>query len=237
MTTTHRLYYGDTLIEYSLTFARRKTLAISIKPDSSVLVKAPLGTAHSDIEAVVRKRANWILRHQRTFASYPPKASPRQYVSGETHRYLGRQYRLKVIEAEKEWVKLSRGYIHVWTANKDDTDRVKQLLDSWYKQQAVRIFQERLDACYPRVERLGIPCPPLGIRSMKSRWGTCSPNGKITLNLKLIQTPVECIDYVVWHELCHLREHNHGPGYYQLLGQVCPDWKERKAQLNGCEVV
>ena len=233
----YSLQYGATRIEYSLLYAKRKTLAIHVKPDRTVQVKAPMGTALTDIEAVVRKRANWILRHQRQFASYPSPTPPRQYVSGETHRYLGRQYRLKVIEAEKEWVKLSRGYLHVWTANKDDTARVKQLLDDWYQRQAVRVFQERLDACYPRVKRLGIPYPPLTIRTLKSRWGSCSPVGKITLNLKLIQTPKECIDYVVFHELCHLQEHNHGRGYYQLLGQVCPDWKERKAQLNGCEVV
>lgn len=234
---TYGFLYGETRIEYNLVYAKRKTLGISVKPDRSVLVKAPTGTSLADVEAVVRKRANWILRHQRQFASYPAPTPLRQYVSGETHRYLGRQYRLKVIEAEKEWVKLSRGLLHVWTANKDDTARVKQLLDDWYKRQAIRVFQERLDACYPRVKRLGIPYPPLVIRSMKSRWGSCSPAGKVTLNLKLIQVPTECIDYVILHELCHLQEHNHGRGYYALLGQVCPDWKARKAQLNGCEVV
>lgn len=237
MTTTYHVQYGDSTIEYSLLYAKRKTLGISVKPDRTVQVKAPIGTALTDVEAIVRKRANWILRHQRRFASYPPKPPPRQYVNGETHPYLGHQYQLKIIESEREWVKLSQGFLHIWAANKDDTGRAKQLLDDWYRQQATLVFQERLDACYALVKRLDLPYPPLTIRTMKSRWGSCSPAGKITLNLKLIQTPKECIDYVVLHELCHLREHNHGRGYYQLLGEVCPDWKERKAQLNGCEVV
>lgn len=233
----HRLQYGDSTIEYSLLYAQRKTLGISVRPDSTVQVKAPLGTALADVEAIVRRRANWILRHQRQFENYPAPTPPRQYVSGETHRYLGRQYRLKVVESEREWVKLSRGYLHVATASPRDTEHVKALVDGWYHRQATRVFQERLDACYPRVKRFGIPYPPFVIRPLKSRWGSCSPAGKITLNLKLIQTPKACIDYVILHELCHLQEHNHGAGYYQLLGQVCPDWKARKAQLNGCEIV
>jgi len=237
MTTTYRLQFGDSAIEYSLIFAKRKTLGISVKPDRTVQVKAPVGSTLTEVEAIVRKRAKWILRHQRQFESYPPSTPPRQYVSGETHRYLGRQYRLKVVESEREWVKLSRGYLHVATASPRDTKKVKALLDNWYQRQAARVFQERLDACYPRVKRIGIAYPPLVIRAMKSRWGSCSPTGKITLNLKLIQTPKACIDYVVLHELCHLQEHNHGRGYYQLLGQVLPDWKARKLQLNGCEVV
>lgn len=94
------------------------------------------------------------------------------------------------------------------------------------------VFQERLEACYPRVARFKVAYPALVVRRMKSRWGSCTAAGKITLNLKLIQMPKECIDYVVVHELCHLKEHNHSPAFYALLGKVMPDWEERKQKLN-----
>jgi predicted metal-dependent hydrolase len=232
----HQLHYGETTIEYHLTFVDRKTLGISVLPDLTVEVKAPLDSEFDIVEARVRQRANWILRQQRELARYLPHVPPRQYVSGETHRYLGRQYRLKVVEADREWVKLNRGYLQVTTADKTNRDRVHTLLDGWYHKQAGRVFHERLAAVFPRVERLGIPYPELIIRRLQARWGSCSPDGIITLNLILIQTPKPCIDYVLLHELCHLKENNHSAAFYKLLGHVLPDWERRREQLNAVEV-
>jgi predicted metal-dependent hydrolase len=234
---THQLQYGETLIEYHLSYQERKTLGISVLPDLCVEVKAPLEATFEDVEARVRQRASWILRQQRELERYLPRIPERQYVSGETHRYLGRQYRLKVVEAEREWVKLNRGYLHVSTANKRDTERVRELLEEWYCRQARRVFHERLDAVYPRVQRLDIPYPELVIRRLQARWGSCSPNGAITLNVTLIQTPKSCIDYVILHELCHLKENNHSRAFYQLLDYVLPDWESRRTKLNEVEVV
>ncbi len=97
------------------------------------------------------------------------------------------------------------------------------------------IFRERLDACYPKVEHLDVVYPDLAIRVLKSRWGSCSPRGRITLNVKLIQVPRAYIDYVVFHELCHLAEPNHSPRFYELLERVLPDWRERRERLNSFE--
>jgi len=94
------------------------------------------------------------------------------------------------------------------------------------------VFQARLDLGYPRLERYGIERPQIAIRKMQSQWGSCTGAGKITLNLRLIQMPSECIEYVIVHELCHLKEHNHSPAFYALLGRVMPDWEKRKAKLN-----
>ena len=116
-----------------------------------------------------------------------------------------------------------------------DKARVKELLDGWYRRQARRVFRERLDTCYPRVQHLGIDYPELALRVMKSRWGSCTQAGRITLNVKLIQVPKDFIDYVVVHELCHLKEHNHSRKYYDLLDRVMPDWKQRRDQLNSFE--
>ncbi len=152
-------------------------------------------------------------------------------MSGESYRYLGRQYRLKVLEGVSEDVKQERGFMYVTVSDKNDTRRVQRVLERWYREKARQVFYERLDACYPRVERLGIPCPSLAIRSMRTRWGSCSRSGLITLNPRLVQTPVDCIDDVLLHELCHLKEHHHGKQYYQLLDHTLPDWRERRQKL------
>lgn len=243
MPVTCSVQYGTTTIPFELIYAPRKTLGITVHPDLRVTVKAPEGSVLADVEAKVRKRATWILKQQRELERYLPHLPPRQYVSGETHRYLGRQYRLKVIEIEiesngkapKEGVKRDGGYIYVHVCDKADTEHIKGLLDDWYRAHAWRIFAERLEACYPKVEHLGVAYPDLAIRVMRSRWGSCSPKGKITLNVKLIQVPKLYIDYVIFHELCHLQEPNHTPRFYELLDRVLPDWRERRERLNGFE--
>ena len=236
MTTTHTLPYGTTTIQYRLSFTPRKTLAIDVHPDLSVWVKAPEGTDLPDIEAKLKKRAPWILRQQRQFEVYLPHLPPREYVSGETHRYLGRQYRLKVQQAEAEGVKLTRGYFYITVRDKTDTDQVKTLLTDWYRRQARRVFKEQLDRCLERTRFLKLDYPEMEIRRMETRWGSCTPEGKILLNLKLIQVPKQYIDYVIVHELCHLKEHNHSRRFYTLLDKVMPDWRQKREKLNKLEV-
>ncbi|MCG3208350.1 MAG: hypothetical protein FOGNACKC_01953 [Anaerolineae bacterium] len=232
----HTLQYGTTTIQYQLSFAARKTLAIDVHPDLSVAVKAPVGTELPAIEAKLRQRAPWILRQQRKFEGYLPHVPPREYVSGETHRYLGRQYRLKVAEGEPEGVKLARGFFYITVREKTDTGRVELLLTEWYRAQARRVFSERLEQCLERMRFLQLDTPPLEIRRMATRWGSCTPEGKILLNLNLIQVPKQYIDYVITHELCHLKEHNHSTRFYTLLDRVMPGWRTKRDELNKLEV-
>ena len=232
----HTLHFGDTAIEYTLTYAARKTLAIHVHPDRSVTVKAPAGSDFAAVEGFLRKRAPWILRKQAEFAALPPKQPPRRYVSGESFHYLGRQYRLKVIEGEREWVKLARGYLEVTTPNKANTAYVQAQVELWLRRQAQRHFYERVVALLPRFKPLALPEPELAIRAMKSRWGSCTGKGKITLNLHLMRAPKPCVDYVVVHELCHLVEHNHGKGFYALMDRVMPDWRKRREELKQVDI-
>lgn len=230
----YTLQFGTTTIEYEVIYADRKTLAIHVHPDTRVIVEAPEHTDLALIEERVYKRAAWILRQQRTFEQYSFDQPPREYVSGETHYYLGRQYRLKVLQSatRRESARMSRGRILIYVQDTQNRERIKGLLEDWYRRQAKRVFQERLDEWYPKAARFGTDYPELAIRRMKSRWGSCTPSGKITLNLKLIQTPKVCIDYVIAHELCHRKEPNHGPAFYALLDRIMPDWRDRKQRLN-----
>lgn len=236
MNNIHSVDYGTTTIQYYLSYSPRKTLAIDVHPDLTVSVIAPEGSELNEVAAVVKKRGSWILRQMREFETYLPHLPPRKYISGETHRYLGKQYRLKVIEDATEAVKLMRGRIFVHVPDPSDTNKIKQLLDDWYRSHAKRIFSERLEACFPRVAKYGLGFPEYEIRTMEKRWGSCTPQGKLLLNLKLTQVPKHLIDYVVMHELCHLKEHNHGADFYSLLTKAMPDWEFRRQQLNQMDV-
>jgi hypothetical protein len=229
----YSLQYGSATICYDLAFANRKSLGITVRPDLTVGVRAPLDTALEEIEAVVRKRAAWILKQQRELVRYLPHLPPRQYVSGESHRYLGRQYRLRVhASPESEpGVVQTRGTLEVTVADAADRKRVRELLDAWYHARAEEVFAARLSACHPKVQHLGLPYPQIVVREMRSRWGNCDPDDRITLNIKLILVPEELIDYVIYHELCHLKEHHHGKAFYSLLDRVLPEWRERKRKL------
>jgi predicted metal-dependent hydrolase len=234
--TSYSINYGTATIDYEIIYSRRKTLGITIYPDQCVIVRAPQGTPLAEIEAIVQKKGSWIIKKQHAFAEYPPPLPPRRYVSGETHLYLGRHYRLQVIEDKDERVTLTNPLLYLHVRDKKDRQRKQKLLTEWYRQQAKIIFPERLDVVYPRAKRHGIPYPQMKIRLMKSRWGSCSTKGSISLNLRLIQTPKACIDYVILHELAHLKEHNHSRAYYNLLDQLLPDWKDRRQELNHFQV-
>ncbi|WP_236031793.1 M48 family metallopeptidase [Ktedonospora formicarum] len=236
MTINSSLPFGNTIIEYCIDFAQRKTASIEVHPDQGVMVKAPEGSQLEAIEDLVHKRASWILKQQQKFASYAPQDIPRQYVSGESYRYLGRQYRLKVLERDEPSIRLERSYIYITVPDKRNTKQVQQILEQWYRDAAKAIFQERLSVCYPRIERLGVLYPTLSVRAMKTRWGSCGQSGLIILNPRLVQTPLDCIDYVLLHELCHLKEHNHSKNYYHLLDQILPNWRERREKLNKFEL-
>jgi len=234
---TQQIQYGTTTIEYQLTFAQRKTLGISVHPDCSVRVVAPVGSDPAAIEAKLQQRSAWIVKQQQHFERYLPLLPPRQYVSGETHLYLGKQYRLKVEEAPTAAVKLTRGRFYIYTAAGKQRTTIGDQLEGWYRAKAHTLFGEQLAICLKKVAVVGITISPgLRIRTMQKRWGSCTETGVITLNLKLIQVPKALIDYVIIHELCHLKEHNHSHAYYHLLDRVLPDWRARRDELNRVKV-
>jgi len=230
---SHSVLLGETEICFSLSYADRKTMAIHVHPDGRVSVDAPMSADIEKVYGKVKKRASWILKQQRQFESYPAPLPERRYVSGETHRYLGRQYRLKVIEGLGETVKMTRGMLQVETRCPQDSLRVQRLLQAWYRSKALIVFTERYAQCLQSVERLGI-CHDKGfqLRLMPKRWGSCTGKGAMILNPELIAAPKDCIDYVIIHELCHLKEHNHSQAFYRLLTAAMQDWELKRKRLN-----
>ena len=184
------------------------------------------------IQTAVKKKARWITRALEKLESYHPLPTPKHFITGETFIYLGRQYRLKVEKGKKQQAKLLGKYLHIWVKNKNTTEDIKNSINEWYQNRAQDIFGRYMAKGYVIASRHGVPEPLLAVRNMRRRWGSCSSAGRITLNVSLIQTPVHCIEYVIMHELCHLKYHNHAKSFYSLLSRCQPDWRARKDILD-----
>jgi predicted metal-dependent hydrolase len=225
------IIFGGKPIVFRLRRSSRRTLAITVQPDLGVMVTAPHKAALENVLARVRKRAVWIKRQQRYFSEFLPQTPPRRYVSGETHRYLGRQYRLKVVEAVATDVKMRGRFIWVHTPRKADTAQVRALVVGWYlahaKERLARSFAESVARLGTRMASV----PRMQVRRMSKRWGSWTRRGGVWLNPELVKASSSCIDYVVTHELCHAVYGNHGKKFYELLRLVMPDWEMRKARL------
>lgn len=224
----HKLKYGSEEIVFTLHFRDRKTLGITVHPDRTTEVKAPLDTSFEKIEEKVRKRASWILKQQDHFLSFEPRIVQRRYVSGETHLYLGRQYRMQLIDGDLESVKLIGQNLEVHT--KDKT-KAEELLNAWYLEKARQWFQELALPLIERFKKYEVHPEKLEIRKMQHRWGSCSVNGRVLLNPELIKAPKACIEYVIIHELCHLVHRDHTKAFFELQQREFPDWKKWKDKL------
>ena len=205
-----------------------KHINLKVKPSGEVILTAPTHSDERDIAYVLKKRAEWIDKKIAFFEAHRDSVK-KEYVSGENVRYLGRNYRLKVIESQEEDMKLQRGYVQVFVKRRDNLERKKKLLKQWYMQKARHHFYKAIEKYQPLVQK---EIDRICIREMKTRWGSCNPSkGYINLNLKLIEKPTECIEYVVFHELAHLIHPDHSLRFYDYLDLYMPDWRRRKERL------
>ena len=222
---------GGTVIPYLLFTSARKSLEIAVYPDRTVVVKAPVRASPAAVEKRMKKRLRWILRQLRHFEQFEPRTPPRRYVSGETHRYLGRSYRLKVHRGSggRSRAALHGGYLHLYCGRGEGS--AQKTLEDWYASRAREHFSFVWDECWRRFGAAKEDRPELKIRTMKTRWGSLSKNGRLTLNTRLILAPKSCIEYVVVHEMCHLTHPRHDAAFYRLLERRMPDWELRKRRL------
>lgn len=222
---------------YLLRRSPRRTMAITIEPGGALVVTAPATVEIERIEAVLQRRRAWIARRSREVEALPPPSMPREWVSGETHRYLGRQYRLKVRRGEPSVVKLAGRFLWVTVPDQADQERVRQVVERWYRERARATFERRMAALVRTTPRLRLKePPPLIVRKLAKRWGSCSPEGRILMNVDAVRLPVGCIDYLLVHELCHLRAPHHGAAFWRLLEACMPDWERWRKRLDEVEI-
>lgn len=227
--------YGGERFEYEICFSPNRTrkIAIHVHPNASIQVDAPEDEEDTNIHQAVLKRARWIKTHVAEARRHNEHVLPRQYVSGESYFYLGRRYQLKVrLDPQaKPSVKLLRGHLNVECPSSDSTV-IKKHLWAWYRDRAKEVFQRRLIQISEEAMWID-QIPEWRLLSMKKQWGSCSPKGVLLLNPHLVKAPRECVDYVIRHEICHLKHHNHSQKFYRQMVQLMPHWKSVKIRLDG----
>lgn len=231
----HSIEYGGKIIEFEVERKNVKNINLNVKPDMSVVISANEKVPIDYLLGFVKSKATWIIKNVGYFKDVQPEhAAEKVYLSGETFKYLGKQYRLKVEGTnDTESVKYYRGYIYLTVKDKQNYNRKEKLIDSWYREKANKKFAESLERVYPSIEKYGIVKPEIFIRTMKARWGSCTPEKRsIILNSELIKAPKLCIDYVVLHELIHFKYRNHDNDFYDFMTALMPDWKQRKEILD-----
>lgn len=204
-----------------------KNITLKVRPNGEAILTAPNSASDEHIKFIIKKRAKWIVQKRAFFSSF--KTPEKEYVSGEDFKYLGRSYRLKVVQSKEERVKLQRGYLELFVKDKSDIKRKENLIYEWYYEKATLYFFNILQELNKIVKQ---DIKSIKIRQMKTRWGSCNPyKSYINLNIELIKKPKACIEYVIFHELAHLLYPNHSKKFYDYLTHYMPDWQKRKEIL------
>jgi len=226
--------YFDTPITVTLIRKPVKNLNLNVRPDMTVMVSANPSITEERIREFVLKKAEWILKQLRYFEGYQqPEKEEKEYVSGESFKYLGRQYRLKVYRAKQDLIRYYRGRIELFTTQPENHKKKKHMITAWYKVRSQKKFSQSLERMYPVMKKYGVDKPTLKIRQMKTRWGSyLKKDHAIILNSDLIKAPTFCIDYVVLHELIHFIRRKHDKEFLLFMTALMPDWQERKRILD-----
>ncbi|MCG2725446.1 MAG: M48 family metallopeptidase [Elusimicrobia bacterium] len=224
--------YKNVSFDYNLIREDRKTISLTVFPTRLLLVKAPFKGSEDRIYDFLRRKFRWVLKQQRYFAQF--KIHPeKQYVSGETFRYRGRCHKLLVRKNNhNETILLQHGILKMFTALPKQALHNKALLNVWYREKAHKVFEERLKICFVKFDFVHNEIPGLMIKQMKRRWGSYShKTNRVILNQELIKASTKYIDYVITHELCHIKHREHNRGFYDFLKSKLPKWKNLKTEL------
>lgn len=213
--------------EIKIVRSRRKTIALIVQSDGSLLVRAPLRVTQRQIMDVVQQQAEWVRTRQEAARQRAAAAPPKAFVEGEIFNYLGQPYRLVIANAARPALALDAqaGQFRLARAAQPGA---AALFDAWYRRQARQVFTERV-AFYAR--QIGLQPQKLRISSARTRWGSCSSRGTLSFTWRLVMAPLPVIDYVVVHELCHLQVRNHSKDFWNKVRAIMPDYKERARWL------
>lgn len=220
---------GD--IEFKVTYSKRRTLGISVLPDSSVVVRVPYLTSYKTISRIVHEKSGWIIKHRDIYRNKEHNKSSTLYIDGELHLFRGKKSVLRIEKSNKSYIRFTDSVIEIGMGKTDDTGEIKRLLYKGYRREAMNVFPEIFSNVLIKYEAQNFKPAGLIIRTMKRRWGSCSGKGIITLSTELIKLSDVYIEYVILHELCHLRHHNHSSRYYNLLSELYPGWKIIRKEL------
>lgn len=216
-------------VRYEFKRSHRRSVSAKIRRDGVIEVRAPLLYRESNLFAFLNQHKRWIFNHYDKLqnAEYQQK----KYISGEIHYYLGEKYALQVVESDKNSVSIESNSLVVRSKYPENQEYIKILLNKWYRERIKVVFNELLPPIIEKFKKYNVAPAKISIRDMRSRWGSCSRKGNISLNLQLVKLPENCIRQVIIHEMCHLVYFNHQAGFYSLMDEMMPDWKLWKKNL------
>lgn len=221
----------DSTISYKVVYSSRRTLAISIRPDGTVTVRVPYRTSEKKITKLLNDKAGWIRKHTERIKETESKNPRKLFADGEIHLFRGRECILRISQSAKPCCSFSVDSIEIGSPRHADNDLTRRILYAGYRREANKVFGEALYRILSEKSSYGFKVSKLRIKTMRSRWGSCSGRGAITLNTELVRLPDRFTRYVILHELCHLRHHNHGTGFYNLLEELIPEWRTLRSEL------
>jgi predicted metal-dependent hydrolase len=216
--------------EYKIVYSRRRSIAISVSPDSGVVVRAPLRASKKTIEGFVNSKSEWILKHLEKH-SILTRINNKKYFDGELLLLNGQPYTLKIIPADKNTIEITGSTISAMLKDYADVGKTKVIIDKWIRRKAEDEFAPKFNDLLLKFSHYQFPPVEFSVRTMKRRWGSCTVKGKITINSELIKLEDKFTEYVMLHELCHLKHPNHSSAYYKLLSEVFPAWKSIRKEL------
>jgi len=225
------------IIDYLLIRKNVKNINLRIKPDGTVCVSANNDVVIEEIEKLITAKSEMICKALQKFEEqikYAPK--PKEYISGESFRILGRDLRLKVIKSREEYIESDGVFLRLYVNNDRNSELKKAMIDQWILSQCNSVFNEICRNVYGIFRKYDVAYPKIQIKEMISRWGSCQHKREIiTLNRRLIEVPRYCIEYVVLHEFAHFIHPNHSKKFYAFVSMLMPDYKERKNVLESRE--
>lgn len=211
-------------LEYEIKYSKRKTLNITVERDRKIIVRAPLNLSLEKIESIVQSKKQWLREKINHTQKYPIEVKPKEFISGETLMYLGRNYQLLVVDEVIEGIEFNQRF----KIAKDNQVRANEMFKKWYMQQALTKI-EPLAKMY--ANNLGVKFNEFKTSQMKYRWGSCTPNNNIIFNWRIIKAPMYVLEYLVAHELVHLIENNHTPRFWNILSIQVPNYQKAKNWL------
>jgi predicted metal-dependent hydrolase len=203
--------------------AKRRTISIQVRPDGKVIVRAPLRVAEKIVRAFVESKADWVARKKAEAAVRAP-AKVREFRDGEHFLLLGREIPLRVVPGQRAALTLT----DVFALSQKAIPNAAGVFEKWYKIYALKVLTERVKLY---AAQHGFKPARIRISSARTRWGSCSSNGTLSFTWRLVMAPLEVVDYVVIHELVHLRVHNHSKDFWDGVAELMPDYKRRMAWL------
>ncbi len=212
-----------------------KNINLKVNLDKKVTMSIPKKMEIEIAKEFVKNKAEWIKKQQNYYDSFAEKKEDITFENGETVYLLGKQYKMKIISDIKNEILIKDKYfeIHVKEKYIENKEYIRKVYDTWLKEYAYKVFSELVKKYQRLLKKYNINLPNIEIKQMKSKWGSCLPsNNKVIFNLKLIKTPICCIEYVILYELAHFKYQNHSKNFYNFLTIFMPDWNARKKILD-----